>query len=155
MRTRYGLIGAVIAGLMVAGVVAATSATAPKVTGGGQTLNGSTGAGDTIAFTAQGEGEDVRGQVQYVDRTDSGQTVRHGAVTCLVYEGSNQARLGGEWRGGGTFEILVRDNGEGNGTQDQIGVYPDATPDCGPTQNEDDDATVALARGNAQVHPAD
>jgi hypothetical protein len=143
---------------MVLGAVAATSAPAPKVTGGGQTLNGTEGAGDTIAFTAIDtdgeEGNLARGQVQYVDREDGEPNdVRHGLVDCLVYESSNRARLAGEWRDGGTFEILVHDNGEGeNAPDDMIGVYPDATPDCEPTDQEDDEATVALARGNAQVH---
>jgi hypothetical protein len=157
MRTRYGLIGAVIASLMVAGVVSATSAPAPKVTGGGQTLNGTEGAGDTIAFVAQDtdgeEGDAARGQVQYIDREDGTQDVRHGLVTCLVYESSTTARFAGDWVGAGTFEIAVTDNGEGaNDDDDLIGVFPEAEPDCANDDGDDDDPTTALARGNVQVH---
>jgi hypothetical protein len=157
MRTRYGLIGAAIAGLMVAGALAATSAPALKVTGGGQTLNGTEGAGDTIAFVAQDtdgtNGIAARGQVQYIDREDGTQTVLHGLVTCLRYESSNSARFAGDWVGGGTFEIAVTDRGEGSNAQDDlIGVFPEAEPDCANDNGDDDDATTALARGNVQVH---
>jgi hypothetical protein len=157
MRTRYGLLAASIAALVVAGAVTATSAPALKVTGGGQTLNGTEGAGDTIAFVAQDtdgdSGDAARGQVQYIDREDGTQTVLHGLVTCLVYETENSARFAGEWKDGGTFEIAVTDNGEGsNADDDLIGVFPEAEPDCANDDGEDDDPTTALARGNVQVH---
>jgi hypothetical protein len=157
MRIRYGLLAASIAALLAAGTIGATSAPAPKVTGGGQTLNGTTGAGDTIAFVARDTdgdaGDAARGQVQYIDREDDGQTVRHGLVTCLVYESENSARFGGTWKDGGTFEIAVTDNGEGsNASDDLIGVFPMAEPDCANDDGEDDDPTTALARGNVQVH---
>jgi curli biogenesis system outer membrane secretion channel CsgG len=160
MKIRYGLLAASIAALFAVGAVSATSAPAAKVTGGGQTLNGTTGAGDTIAFVAQDTDADAgnvaRGQVQYVDRTDTGQTVKHGLVTCLTVT-ANSARLGGDWAdGSGTFEVLVEDNGEGaNAPDDMIGVYPTAESNCeddDDNSGEDDDTTVALARGNAQVH---
>jgi hypothetical protein len=157
MRTRFGLIAAAIAAALVAGASLATSAPAPKVTGGGQTLNGTEGAGDTIAFVAQDtdgdEGQAARGQVQYIDREDDGQTVQHGTVSCLVYESENSARFAGTWNGGGTFEIAVTDNGEGsNADDDLIGVFPMSEPDCANDDGDDDDATTALARGNVQVH---
>jgi hypothetical protein len=142
-----------------------------KVTGGGQTLNGSTGAGDTIAFVAQqyptaDDDQAARGQVQYIDRNDDGtKVVRHGQVQCLVAGSEldengdpipNSGRLAGTWEdrdGGGTFEIAVVDNGEGaNADDDVIGVYPEAEPDCVNDDGDDDDATTALARGNVQVH---
>jgi hypothetical protein len=162
-KTRYGLIAATVVALLVAGALAAVSAPAPKVTGGGQTLNGTTGAGDTIAFVAQGfptadDADAARGQVQYIDRDpDTGtQIVRHGTVTCLVIESPNSARFGGVWEerdGGGTFEIAVVDNGEGaEDDDDLIGVFPMAEPDCVNDDGDDDDATTALARGNVQVH---
>ena len=172
MRTRYSLIAVAVVGLLVAGSLAAISAPAPKITGGGQTLNGTTGAGDTIAFVAQGFPTDddanaARGQVQYIDRDpDAGtQIVRHGTVTCLALgteEDENgdpipsSGRIGGVWEerdGGGTFEIAVVDNGEGsNADDDLIGVFPEAMPDCVNDDGDDDDPTTALARGNVQVH---
>ncbi len=157
MRTRHGLLAASIAALFAVGAVTATSAPALKVTGGGQTLNGTEGAGDTIAFVAQDTDGDAgilaRGQVQYIDREDGTQTVRHGLVTCLVYESTTSARLAGEWKDGGTFEIAVTDNGQGaNDDDDLIGVFPMAQPDCVNDQGDDDDPMTALARGNVQVH---
>lgn len=170
MRTRYSVVGVAVLSLLVAGALAATSAPAPKITGGGQTLEGTTGAGDTIAFVAQGFPTDddenaARGQVQYIDREDGTQIVRHGRVTCLAVGTEldengdpipNSGRIGGYWEerdGGGTFEIAVVDNGEGsNADDDLIGVFPEAEPDCANDDGDDDDPTTALARGNVQVH---
>lgn len=119
-------------------------------TGGGQILVGSEGgAGDTIAFTAQGTADAAKGQVQYVDReggTGQGQVVQHGTVTCIDVQG-NVARIAGEWRDGGTFGLFVEDNGEGDGT-DMIALTPDLA-DC--AEDREDDDPTGLARGNAQV----
>jgi hypothetical protein len=157
MKTRYALLAGSIAVLTAVSVVSATSAPAPKVTGAGQTLEGTTGAGDTIAFVAQDTdgdaGNAARGQVQYVDREDGTQTVQHGLIDCLLYEGENSARFAGTWKGGGTFEIAVTDNGQGaNAEEDLIGVFPMAEPDCMNDDGPSDDAATALARGNVQVH---
>jgi hypothetical protein len=118
-------------------------------TGGGQILVGDKGAGDTVAFTAQGTAEAAKGQVQYVDReggTGQGQTVMHGTVTCIDVQG-NIARIAGTWRDGGSFGLYVEDNGEGDGT-DMIQITPNLT-DC--AEDRGDDEPTGLARGNAQV----
>ena len=119
-------------------------------TGGGQILVGTEGgAGDTIAFTAQGTTEAAKGQVQYVDRdggTGQGQTVMHGTVECIDVQG-NEARIAGTWRDGGSFGLYVQDNGEGDGS-DMIALTPDLT-DC--AEDREDDDPTGLARGNAQV----
>lgn len=144
-----------IVGVGVAGAALAFSGSTAMAgqqdaaTGGGQILVGDRGAGDTIAFTAQGTSDGAKGQVQYVDReggTGQGQTVQHGTVTCIDVQG-NVARIAGEWRDGGTFGLYVEDNGEGDGT-DMIALTPDLT-DCSD-EREDEDPT-GLARGNAQV----
>src|SRR5688500_13022225 len=81
-----------------------------KVTGGGQTDVGTSGAGDTIALTAQDGAAGVIGQVQYIDReggTGAGQVVYHGTVTCLNVEptwptcrafGATEASSRSSWR---------------------------------------------------------
>lgn len=154
MRAKLALLVAVPAIVaLVAGSISALAVPAPKATGGGQTDVGTRGAGDTIAFVAQGSGDSVSGQTQYVDReggTGQGQTVFHGRVTCLEVE-ENVATLGGNWAGGGGYEVVVIDNGNGAG-QDAIGVFPDegAMPDCERDEDPEDE-TAALARGNAQV----
>jgi hypothetical protein len=130
-----------------------------RATGGGQVLVGTDGgAGDTIAFTARGTAEPggARGQVQYVDRTGGtgiGQTVRHGTVSCLRVDG-NTAKIAGTWDQGGTFQLLVVDNGQGAAADDDlVTVQNAADPTCNQEDN-DDDNQVALARGNAQVYDA-
>ena len=144
-----------IVGVGVAGAALAFSGSTAMAgqedaaTGGGQILVGDRGAGDTIAFTAQGTAEAAKGQVQYVDReggTGQGQTVQHGTVTCIDVQG-NVARIAGEWRDGGTFGLFVEDNGEGDGT-DMIALTPDLA-DC--AEDREDDEPTGLARGNAQV----
>jgi hypothetical protein len=148
-----------LVGVSVAGAALALSATTAfagqgdAATGGGQILVGDRGAGDTIAFTAQGTGDGASGQVQYVDReggTGQGQTVMHGTVTCISATG-NMARIGGEWRDGGTFEIYVEDNGEGSKatSEDMIEITQNMANDC--AEDDDESEPVGLARGNAQV----
>jgi len=135
--------------------MSATAAPFPLVTGGGQTLadDQSTGAGDTIAFTARGTGEGglAQGQVQYVDReADAAQQVQHGRITCLVVTG-NTARLAGTWSDGSNFEIAVEDNGSNEDTPDMVAVYDVDTQNCENNDEETDDPT-ALARGNVTIH---
>lgn len=154
------LIPAAVAATAALSLIAAGSPT-DRATGGGQVLVGTPGAGDTVAFTAQGSQDDARGQVQYVDRTDGtgqGQTVYHGEVDCLYVEG-NVAIIGGEWAardGGGRFELYVVDNGEGAAAEDDV-VWigePTGTAYCDPDEY-DGSEDQALARGNAQVHDAE
>ena len=151
-KRTIALVGAGVAGAALALSGATAFATQEDAaTGGGQILVGTDGgAGDTIAFTAQGTAEAAKGQVQYVDReggTGQGQTVMHGTVTCIDVQ-DNVARIAGEWRDGGTFGLFVQDNGEGGDASDQIALTPDLT-DC--ADDRDDDDPVGLARGNAQV----
>ena len=151
MHKLFTIIGVGVAGA----ALAFTGSTAfagqeDAATGGGQILVGTDGgAGDTIAFTAQGTADAAKGQVQYVDRTGGtgqGQTVKHGTVTCIDVQG-NIARINGVWRDGGTFGLYVQDVGEGDGS-DVIALTPkieecEGDPDSGEK--------TALARGNAQV----
>jgi hypothetical protein len=149
-RKTIALVGVGVAGVALA--LSGANAFAGQedaATGGGQILVGDKGAGDTVAFTAQGTADAARGQVQYVDReggTGQGQTVMHGTVTCIDVQG-NVARIAGEWRDGGTFGLYVQDNGEGDGS-DMIAVTPNLT-DC--AEDRDDNDPTGLARGNAQV----
>lgn len=124
-----------------------------RATGGGQVLIGTRGgAGDTIAFTAQNRSTNL-GQVQYVDRTATGQTVLHGTVTCLAVSGT-MAKIGGEWGDGGTFQIIVIDNGEGAAASDDVVTVQNGDPATCSNEDNDDDDPIALARGNAQVYDA-
>ena len=146
-----------IAGLALAIPMAASAGSGTdRATGGGQVLVGSRGAGDTIAFTAQGTPDLARGEVQYVDRTGGtgqGQTARHGRVTCLRVSG-NMAKMAGTWDQGGTFQLLVVDNGEGAMANDDMITIQDAQDPTCDQENNDNDGQTALARGNAQVYDA-
>lgn len=131
-----------------------------RATGGGQVLvsTDGTGAGSTIAFTAQAVEGGARGQVQIVDRaagTGRDQVKFHGVVDCLSVQG-NTAKIGGTRRGGGDrFTVYVVDNGEGAAASSDVVFfdYSTADPTCS-FEDDDDDDLEALARGNAQVHDA-
>lgn len=125
-----------------------------RAQGGGQVLVGTRGgAGDTIAFTAFGTESAGSGEVQYVDRTATSQTILHGSVTCLAVSG-NTAKLAGTWDQGGTFTIVAEDNGEGAlANDDMISINNAAEPNCS-RDNNDQDNNTALARGNVQVYDA-
>ena len=132
----------------------ARAGTGDKVTGGGQTDVGTQGAGDTIAFTAQTTNGVTAGQIQYIDRTGGtgqGQVVYHGTINCLTVSGST-ADFSGVWdNDAGSFEVVVQDNGNGNG-QDMIAIDPAASnPSCSDSTKPSNNG--ALARGNAQVTP--
>lgn len=148
-----------IAGLALALPIAASAGSGTdRATGGGQILvSSSGGAGDTIAFTAQGTPDVARGQVQYVDRTGGtgqGQVKKHGQVTCLRVSG-NMAKMAGTWDQGGTFQLLVVDNGEGaNATNSDMITLQDAQDPTCNQENNDNDGQTDLARGNAQVYDA-
>jgi hypothetical protein len=133
--------------------VASAGSPTDRATGGGQVLIGTRGgAGDTIAFTAQDRTTNP-GQVQYVDRTATGQTVLHGTVSCLAVS-DNMAKIGGEWGAGGTFQIIVIDNGEGIAADDDVVTIQDGQDPTCDQEDDDDDDPIALARGNAQVYDA-
>jgi hypothetical protein len=152
-------VGIAIAGLLafVMPFAASAGSDTDRATGGGQVLIGDRGAGDTIAFTARGTEDAATGQVQYVDReggTGQDQKVLHGTVCCLSVDGT-LAKLAGTWEAGGTFELLVVDNGEGAADDDDIVTLQNDQPNDCSQDDDDDDANVALARGNAQVYDAD
>lgn len=149
------------------GVVALTAglglADSPRdrATGGGQILVGTRGAGDTIAFTAQNRAgstaDFATGQLTVQDRTGGtgkDHVTLHGEVTCLRVTG-NVAKLGGFFRDGGGFTLLVEDNGEGAKAleADMIALQYVADPTC-EREDGDDDGQTELARGNVQVHDA-
>jgi hypothetical protein len=166
--------GAVLA-LAIAGVQAATAAPAVyKVTGGGQIIEvGATGAGSTLAFTAQSQGEEgsaAKGQFQYVNRTagtGQAQEVVHGTISCVVVytwpsaEAGGFAVLGGKSRGGEDFRIEVTDDGQGGDTLDMISVRRGAAARDGEDQDENDSSlcdqesetdSLAFGRGNVKIH---
>lgn len=137
----------------------ATAAQPASATGGGQTMVGSQGAGDTIAFTARnGADGAATGQVQYVDRnggTGQDQTVQHGVIDCFVVDPDGKtARMSGTWTSGDLsgdpFALYVQDNGEGDGS-DIVAVTDVDSTSCAKTPDNPND--FALARGNAQVRP--
>lgn len=163
------LVSAAVVTLAVAGVASASAApSSTKVTGGGQTLvPAGGGAGDTIAFTAQTDGSNVKGQFQDVDRggtgTGQGQTVTHGYVTCVVVFGEDRgmAVIGGMSKDGTTpYRIDVTDSGQGAKGMDMILVRKGAeiTDDNGDGDLCDEDdrpgSLPALDRGNVTIHKA-
>jgi hypothetical protein len=157
VRKSAAIVVAVLAGLGLA-AVAMAGGPVDKVTGGGQTLVGTHGAGNTIAFNAKGTGQDATGQVQVVDRTaGTGQSqVRfHGIVDCLTVSG-NMAEILAHKRDdpADTFSIYVVDNGEGAAADnDLVFLNEDPESPC-ELQDDDDQGDVELARGNAQVYDA-
>ena len=154
MKFKIGLACA-LAGACAVPVVARAGSATDRATGGGQVLVGDRGAGDTIAFTARGSAGSATGQVQYQDReggTGQGQTTYHGDVACLRVEG-NMAKIGGSWRDGGTFQILIVDDGQGAKGNDMVTLQNGDPEDCAE-EDDDDEAPTALARGNAQVYDA-
>jgi hypothetical protein len=131
-----------------------------RATGGGQILVGTRGAGDTIAFTAQGTPEAATGQVQFVDRTGGtgkGNVRFHGVVDCILVVGNTAEIAGHERDTGDPFTLRVVDNGEGRNAVESDTIFFDDTADdepCVQDDNDEDDPSVALARGNAQVYDA-
>lgn len=167
------VVSAAVLSLAVAGVSSAQAAPAVfKVTGGGQLIEmGETGAGDTIAFSAQSQGEegaDAKGQFQYVDRTDGtgrGQEVVHGTVSCVVVFATEDgmpamAAIGGQSRDGEDFRIDVTDDGQGGDAMDMISVRrgedardgEDDGEDTALCDAEDEMAEMSLGRGNVKIH---
>jgi hypothetical protein len=164
---RFALTTAALA-VATAGMSTASAAPAVyKVTGGGQTLvPAEGGAGDTIAFSAQSQGEEgsaAKGQFQYQDRTGGtgkDHVTVHGTVSCVVVYSNGDggmAAIGGTSTDGVPFRIDVTDNGSGgDGTPDMILVRQgaDATGDDSALCDADDqpDETFDLSRGNVTIH---
>jgi hypothetical protein len=150
-------VGALLAA--VPATVALGGSTTDRATGGGQILV-STGAGDTVAFTAQGTTDAAKGEVQIVDRTGGigqGQTVFHGDVICMEAE-NGMAEIGYRPKGdpaGDVDQLYVVDNGEPNQGNDIVVIEENFDSLCDLQNDSDDDGTVALARGNAQVYDGD
>ena len=164
MKKRVGLLLTAVSLVAGLSLVVAQADPAFKVTGGGQTDvdtdQPGSGPGDTIAFNAQntGEGNEAKGQVQYIDR-EGGKIVEiyHGRVTCLqAIDAGEQgaARFAGTFttQGAGPFEIYVEDNGEPNQGNDMIFIDQNDPPDCDDDDDDDDDGKTGLGRGNVQVH---
>ena len=157
MKLRIALVCAALVALALP-IVASAGSPTDRATGGGQVLIGTRGgAGDTIAFTAQ-DREDNPGQVQYIDRTEEGQTKYHGRVACLMVM-DNMAYIGGSWdnQGAGDFNLYVEDNGQGANAAGADMIFIDEAADnpmCDFDESEDEDQ-LDLARGNTQVYDAD
>ena len=155
MKFKAGFAAAIAAVLVVP--FAASAGSVDKATGGGQILFSSKGAGNTIAFTAQGTSEAATGEVRFIDRsagTGREQVKYFGDVKCIQVEGDT-AKVAGTLRNGDSFNLYVQDTGEGKGNADPI--YFDGmadTPDC-DFDDPDDEDMQALARGNAQVTDGD
>jgi hypothetical protein len=157
LKLRIALVCAALVALALP-IVASAGSPTDRATGGGQVLIGTRGgAGDTIAFTAQ-DREDNPGQVQYIDRTEEGQTKYHGRVACLMVM-DNMAYIGGSWdnQGAGDFNLYVEDNGQGANAAGADMIFIDEAADnpmCDFDEPEDEDQ-LDLARGNTQVYDAD
>ena len=158
MKLKIALVVGSIAALAVPFVASAGSPT-DRATGGGQVLLG-TGAGNTIAFTAQGTPTDAKGQVQVIDRsagTGRNQVKFHGLVECIFVDGDMAEIAGVERDSGAAFTLRVVDNGEGaNASGNDMIFFDDVADDmrCASDGNDGDDMQMALARGNAQVYDA-
>jgi hypothetical protein len=159
MRKRFALAAIAALALALVGTTAFAGSPRDRATGGGQILVGTQGAGNTIAFTAQGTSSDATGQVQVVDRSGGkgqSQVKFHGIVDCLSVEVTAAEILGHKRDNpSDTFSLFVQDNGEGAAANADIialdDTPADSTCDVDP---DDDDAAVDLARGNAQVYKA-
>ena len=167
------IISGTVLALAIAGMSAGSAApSVTKITGGGQTLvPAGGGAGDTVGFNAQVDGDGlVKGQFQYVKRngtgTGKGQQVSHGDVTCATVlsrpEGGDAggvAVFGGALRDGTPFRVDVTDSGQGNTSMDMILVQTgaaaldggDSGTDTDICDQEDEDR-FDLGRGNVTIH---
>lgn len=137
-----------------------------QVSGGGQTVVSSdmTGAGSTIAFVAQGQGEDgdenARGQLQINDRLgDQGKF--HGVVDCIIPDFAFDAdgdtvegvRFGGHVRQTGErFLVDVVDNGQPTPASDMDLVNFRKGSFSGCTDDSDEAPEMMLGRGNVTIH---
>lgn len=159
MIKRFLAFGALAAAAVALAPVAQAGSGVDRATGGGQILVGTRGAGDTIAFTAQGTAEAAKGQVQFIDRTGGtgkGNVRFHGVVDCILVTGNTAEIAGHERDTREPFTLRVVDNGEGANAENDLIFFDDTADDkpCVQDNNDRDDVNVALARGNAQVYDA-
>ena len=144
----------------------ASAGNGDKMTGGGQILFSTDGgAGNTIAFTAQGTNTVAKGQVQFIDRSAGNGKSKvkfHGVVDC-VETGGNFGVASGYKKGtpvadqddpANRFLLRVVDNGQGQDPNDMIQFDRNTTDTCGPAE-DDDEPSMELGRGNAQVRDGD
>jgi hypothetical protein len=163
MRRALLVVG--LAGLTImSGTFAGAGPAVDRATGGGQFLVGvnspngiGVGPGSTIGFNAQGNEASAKGQVQVIDRepgTGQSQVRFHGVVTCIDAE-MNFADIVGHAKGspGDLFSLLVLDNGQGAAADNDGILFDDmpSNPEC-DVEDEDEDDTIELARGNTQVY---
>lgn len=147
----------------------AASAGAPRdrVTGGGQILFAMQGAGNTIAFTAQGDEEVAKGQIQYITReagNGQAQVRKHYVVECVAVESADDSQgvayVRAHLRDDDTDKIglYVIDNGEGAMASNDIVTVTTVSDDSDAPCNvdvPDDGEETTLGRGNAQTYDAD
>jgi hypothetical protein len=154
LRLVLAVVGVIVMAVPLAAIAGSST---DRATGGGQVLIGTRGgAGNTIAFTAHDRTKNP-GQVQYIERTATGQTRYHGTVACLEVTG-NTALIAGTWRnqGAGNFNLYVEDNGEGANAAEADVIFIDEMadePTCDFDEPEEGNQ-LALARGNVQVYDA-
>jgi|SRR5215207_5276583 len=158
MRTGARALAAALVVVALPVTVAMAGSPNDRVTGGGQTLVGTKGAGNTIAFNAQGNSDAAKGQVQVVDRslgTGQGQVRFHGIVDCVTVSG-NMAEIYGHKRDApdDDFTVYVVDNGEGAAADNDLVFLNDNPQSPCELEDDDDQGDVELARGNAQVYDA-
>lgn len=135
-----------------------------RVRGGGQ-LDEGAARPSTIAFTASGGTDGVRGEVEYVRHGEPARAV-HGEVVCLTGTDFGPARRGVaridfrvlEGETASYFELQVIDNGQGSDGEDTIALLPISEADvCSPFGPMGPDmiplpvTDSVLGRGNVQV----
>ena len=166
------LLGATTVALACVAMIPAQAAPSViKVTGGGQITSTETptGAGDTIAFTAQtdrADGNAAKGQLQYNQRSGTPEKF-HGVISCVFAtvseSGQAIARIEGTMRGevdSATthFVVDVVDDGQGQDTMDMISLRKgyvadeddDGDTSCDP--GDEFDGSASLGRGNVKIH---
>ena len=179
MKMKLVLVGALAASVAFPVSAADSASSRDKAIGGGQAFLDSrdaSGAGDTVAFTAQREkgapeGSDLAdGQIQ-VNRRGDNAVKFHGTVECLVVNGGRSegvAYMSGTTRANKNvpaqpFELYVTDGGKGQAERnDMIMLFVGAEEtDQGDDGTADDDQGpcgfaesvegVSMARGNVQT----
>ena len=168
MKIRLGLVLTAVVALAIA-AVAYAAPSAYKITGGGQILASSSsnggGPGDTItfqAFTPDQGAQDATGHVNIIDRSGTGKGVHYrGEVECVFLASDPEMGMGyAELQGTGkdqqgnetAFRVRIDDNGQGAGNTDMVEFDRDAPqPDCSDNENGEN-FTLFLARGNAKIH---
>lgn len=179
MKLKLMLVGGLVGAMMVPVGVAQSASSRDKAIGGGQAFLDSrdaSGAGDTVAFTAQRakgapDGSDAAvGQIQ-VNRRGTNAVRFHGTITCLVVNGGRSegvAYMSGTTRANKRvpaqpFELYVTDGGKGQmeRSNDMIMLFVGDETDQGDDGSADDEqgpcgfaeevSGVNMARGNVQT----